>query len=109
VEVSGAVLTEVFSVGPVLADTIVRIVGDVARLPSKGHFASYAGAAPIKASSGDIVRHRVSLAANRRLLNKVMYLIAVCQALSDLRGKAYYQGEAGEAKSLRKARSRVTQ
>ena len=77
VEASGTTLTGVFGVGPVLAAKIVGIVGDVARFPSKGHFASYAGVAPIEASSGEVVRHRVSLAGNRRL-NKVMHMIAVC-------------------------------
>jgi Transposase IS116/IS110/IS902 family len=33
----------------------------------KGHFASYAGVAPIEASSGEVVRHRLSLAGNRKL------------------------------------------
>src|SRR5215208_1584170 len=53
VEASGTTLTGVFGVGPVLAAKIVGIVGDVARFPSKGHFASYAGVAPIEASSGE--------------------------------------------------------
>jgi transposase len=40
VEASGTTLTGVFGVGPVLAAKIMGIVGDVARFPSKGHFAS---------------------------------------------------------------------
>jgi transposase len=86
----------------VLAAKIVGIVGDVARFPSKGHFASYAGVAPIEASSGEVVRHRVSLAGNRRL-NKVMHMIAVCQARSDSRGGAYYRKKLAEGKSRREA------
>jgi transposase len=50
VEASGTTLTEVFGVGPILAAKIVGIVGNVARFPSKAHFASYAGVAPIEAS-----------------------------------------------------------
>jgi transposase len=53
VEASATTLSGVFGVGPVLAAKIVGIVGDVARFPSKGHFASYAGVAPIEASSGE--------------------------------------------------------
>jgi len=102
VEASGTTLTGVFGVGPVLAAKIVGIVGDVARFPSKGHFASYAGVAPIEASSGEVVRHRVSLAGNRRL-NKVMHMIAVCQARSDSRGGAYYRKKLAEGKSRREA------
>jgi transposase len=67
VEASGTTLTEVFGVGSILAAKIVGIVGDVGRFPNKEHFASYAGVAPIEASSGEVVRHRVSLAGNRRL------------------------------------------
>lgn len=40
VEASGTTLTEVFGVGSILAAKIIAIVGDVARFPSKGHFAS---------------------------------------------------------------------
>ena len=74
----------------------------MARFPSKAHFASYAGVAPIEASSGEVVRHRVSLAGNRRL-NKVLHMVAVCQARSDPRGRTYYLKKLGEGKSRREA------
>jgi transposase len=102
VEASGTTLTEVFGVGSILAAKIIGIVGDVGRFPNKEHFASYAGVAPIEASSGEVLRHRVSLAGNRRL-NQVMHMIAVSQARSDPRGKAYYRKKLGEGKSRREA------
>ena len=102
VEASGTTLTEVFGVGPILAAKIVGIAGNVARFPSKAHFASYAGVAPIEASSGEVVRHRLSLAGNRRL-NKVLHMIAVCQARSDPRGGAYHRKKLAEGKSRREA------
>ena len=102
VEASGTTLTEIFGVGPILAAKIVGIVGNVARFPSKAHFASYAGVAPIEASSGEVVRHRLSLAGNRSL-NKVMHMIAVCQARSDPRGGAYHRKKLAEGKSRREA------
>jgi transposase len=102
VEASGTTLTEVFGVGPILAAKIVGIVGNVGRFPSKAHFASYAGVAPIEASSGEVVRHRLSLAGNRRL-NNVMHMIAVCQARSDPRGGAYHRKKLAEGKSRREA------
>jgi hypothetical protein len=40
VEASGTTLTEIFGVGPILAARIVGAVGNVARFPSKAHFAS---------------------------------------------------------------------
>ena len=102
VEASGTTLTEIFGVGPILAAKIVGMVGDVSRFPSKAHFASYAGVAPIEASSGEVVRHRLSLAGNRRL-NQVMHMIAVCQARSDPRGGAYHRKKLAEGKSRREA------
>ncbi len=102
VEASGTMLTEIFGVGPILAAKIIGIVGDVSRFPSKAHFASYAGVAPIEASSGEVVRHRLSLAGNRTL-NQVMHMIAVCQARSDPRGGAYHQKKLAEGKSRREA------
>ena len=102
VEASGTTLTKIFGVGPILAAKIVGIVGNVARFPSKAHFASYAGVAPIEASSGEVVRHRLSLAGNRRL-NQVMHMIAVCQARSDPRGRAYHRKKLAEGKSRREA------
>ena len=47
---------------------IIGTRGNVARFPSKAHyFASYSGTAPVEASSGEVVRHRLSLAGNRKL------------------------------------------
>ena len=102
VEASGTTLTEIFGVGPILAAKIVGIVGNVARFPSKAHFASYAGVAPIEASSGEVVRHRLSL-AGKRSLNKVLHMIAVCQARSDPRGGVYLRKKLAEGKSRREA------
>jgi transposase len=61
VEASGTTLTEIFGIGTILAATILGTVGDVGRFPTKSHyFASYAGTAPVEASSGQVVRHRLS-------------------------------------------------
>ena len=60
VEASGTTLTQIFGIGPILAAKIIGTVGSVARFPTKAHFASYAGTAPVEASSGDVVRHRLS-------------------------------------------------
>jgi transposase len=66
VEASGTGLTEIFGIGPILAAMIIGTVGDVARFPTKAHyFASYSGTAPVEASSGEVVRHKLSLAGNR--------------------------------------------
>jgi transposase len=66
-EASSTSLIEIFGIGPILAAKIIGTVGSVARFPTKAHFASYSGTAPIEASSGEVVRHRLSLAGNRHL------------------------------------------
>jgi len=102
VEASGTTLTEIFGIGPVLAARIIGTVGDAARFPSKGHFASYSGTAPLEASSGEAVRHRLSLAGNRKL-NYALHMVAVCQARSDARGGTYYRKKIDEGKSRKEA------
>jgi transposase len=102
VEASGTTLTEIFGIGPILAARIIGTVGNVARFPTKSHFASYSGTAPVEASSGEVVRHRLSLAGNRRL-NYALHMVAVCQARSDVRGGTYYCKKMAEGKSRKEA------
>jgi transposase len=102
VEASGTSLTEIFGIGPILAARIIGTVGDVTRFPTKAHFASYSGTAPVEASSGEVVRHRLSLAGNRKL-NYALHMVAVCQARSDARGGSYYRKKMAEGKSRKEA------
>jgi transposase len=102
VEASGTTLTEIFGIGPILAARIIGTVGDVGRFPSKGHFASYSGTASVEASSGEVVRHRLSLAGNRKL-NYALHIVAICQARSDARGGSYYRKKIAEGKSRKEA------
>jgi transposase len=102
VEASGTTLTEIFGIGPILAAKIIGTVGDVARFPTKAHFASYSGTAPVEASSGEVVRHRLSLAGNRKL-NNALHMVAICQARSDARGGTYYRKKMAEGKSRKEA------
>jgi transposase len=102
VEASGTTLTEIFGMGPILAAKIMGTVGNVRRFPTKAHFASYSGTAPVEASSGEMVRHRLSLAGNRKL-NNALHMVAICQARSDVRGRAYYRKKIAEGKSRKEA------
>jgi transposase len=102
VEASGTTLTQIFGVGPILAARIIGTVGDVRRFPTKAHFASYSGTAPLEASSGEVVRHRLSLTGNRHL-NYALHMVAVCQARSDARGGTYYRKKITEGKSRKEA------
>ena len=102
VEASGSTLTKIFGLGPILAAKIIGTVGSVARFPTKAHFASYSGTAPVESSSGEVVRHRLSLAGNRHL-NTALHMVAICQARSDARGRAYYRKKIAEGKSRKEA------
>jgi transposase len=42
-------------------------VGDIGRFPTKHHFAAHTGTAPLEASSGQVIRHRLSRAGDRKL------------------------------------------
>lgn len=83
-------LLEVRGVGPLLAAKVLAEVGDVRRFPSKHHFASYAGTAPIDASSGDNNRHRLNRGGNRQL-NHVLHIIAIYQIRYPGEGQDYYR------------------
>jgi transposase len=52
VRASGTTTIDVFGVGPVVAALVVGITGNVARFPSRDHFAAFNGSAPIEVSSG---------------------------------------------------------
>jgi transposase len=58
-------LLGLFGVGPVLAARFLGEVGDVHRFPSKHHFAAHTGTAPLEASSGQVIRHRLSRSGDR--------------------------------------------
>jgi transposase len=102
VKASGTSLTGIFGVGPILAARIIGTVGSVERFPTKAHFASYSGTAPLETSSGEVVRHRLSLAGNRKL-NYALHMVATCQARSDDQGGAYYRKKIAEGKSRKEA------
>jgi transposase len=53
---TGTSLTRLNGIGPSGAARPLIEAGDITRFPSKAHFASWNGTAPIDASSGDQVR-----------------------------------------------------
>jgi transposase len=91
-------LVEIRGVGNLIAAKIVAEVGDVRRFPSKHHFASYTGTAPIDASSGDNNRHRLNRGGNRRL-NHALHIIAICQVRYPCEGQDYYRRKRAAGKS----------
>jgi transposase len=94
-------LVELFGVAPVLAATFLG-VGDIGRFPSKHHFAAHTGTAPLEASSGQVVRHRLSRAGDRKL-NHALYMMAMVQIRRPSAGQAYYQRKLAKGKSAKEA------
>jgi transposase len=73
-------------------------VGDPRRPHSAAAFAAMSGTAPIPASSGQTSRHRLNRGGNRQL-NRALHTVALVQARSDPRAKAYMTKRMGEGKS----------
>jgi transposase len=103
VKASGSTLTALFGVGPIIAGRVIAETVEVTRFPDADHFASYNGTAPIEASSGDQVRHRLSRKGNRRL-NHAIHMAAVTQIRQrHSAGRAYYERKRLEGKSPKEA------
>jgi len=88
--------------GPVGAARVLADVGDVARFPTRAHFASWNGTAPIDASSGEQIRHRLSRAGNRRI-NRVLHIMAIVQLRNDTEGRAYFRRKVAAGKTKMEA------
>jgi transposase len=95
-------LLGLFGVGPVLAATFLGEVGDVRRFPTKHHFATHTGTAPLEASSGQVIRHRLSRAGDRKL-NHALYMMAMVQVRRPSTGQVYYRRKLAEGKSPKEA------
>ena len=76
--------------------------GDISRFPSAGHYARYNATAPIEASSGPVIRHRLNPRGNRQL-NHAIHMIAVTQVRNDTPGRAYYLRKQAEGHSRKEA------
>lgn len=74
----GSHLMQLDGVGPDVAARALADVGDVARFADRNRFASWTGTAPLDASSGELNRHRLSRAGNRRM-NRMIHIAATTQ------------------------------
>lgn len=102
VKESKTTLTRIYGIGPVNAALILGEVDNVGRFPTRNHFASYAGTAPIEVSSGDVRRHRLSRAGNRRI-NRAIHVAAIVQIRHDNPGRDYYRRKIDEGKTKKEA------
>jgi transposase len=95
---NGSTLMDLYGVGPAGAARLLVDVAAVTRFPSKNHFASWNGTAPLDASSGEQIRHRLSRAGDRRI-NHVLHIMAIVQLRNDTPGRAYYRRKLAAGKT----------
>lgn len=81
---------------------ILGHTGNIGRFRSAGHYARYNATAPIEASSGPWIRHRLNPRGNRRL-NHALHVAAVTQNRNDTPGRAYYLRKQAEGKTRKEA------
>ena len=102
VAATGTGLMDLHGIGPSGAARLLVEVGDITRFPDRNHFASWTGTAPIDASSGDRVRHRLSRGGNRQI-NKTLHIMATVQLRNATDGRAYYDRKKAAGKSSMEA------
>jgi transposase len=102
VAATGSSLLDLHGIGPCGAARLLVEVGDITRFPNRAHFASWTGTAPIDASSGDHIRHRLSRGGNRQI-NHVLHIMAVVQLRNPTEGRAYYDRKKATGKTSMEA------
>jgi len=94
---------ELCGVGPIVAATALVVWSHPGRIRSDGAFAMLAGAAPLPASSGQTIRHRLNRRGDRHL-NSALHIVAIHRQRFDPATKAYIQRRRAEGKTDREIR-----
>lgn len=102
VAATGTGLLDLNGIGPSGAARLLVEVGDITRFPDNNYFGSWTGTAPIDASSGDNVRHRLSRGGNRQI-NRVLHIMAVVQLRNPTEGRAYFDRAKARGKTSNEA------
>lgn len=95
-------LLELKGCGVLTAAKLVAETAGAVRFASDAKFARLAGVAPIPASSGARVRHRLDRGGNRQL-NCALHRIAVCQGRTHPPAREFLERKQAEGKSRREA------
>jgi transposase len=96
-------LLELPGVGPISAAQVLVSWSHAGRLRSEAAFAMLAGAAPIEASSGRVVRHRLNRGGDRQL-NRALHTIVLARLRDDPSSRAYSARRRSQGKSTREIR-----
>jgi transposase len=94
----GSTLLQLHGIGPAGAARTLADVGDITRFADRNRFASWTGTAPLDASSGEQIRHRLSRAGNRRM-NHILHIAAIVQLRHDTEGRAYFRRKVAAGKT----------
>jgi transposase len=88
--------------GPLSAAKLLGEIGPIERFDTDAQLARHAGVAPLEASSGKYLRHRLDRGGNRQL-NCALHRIAITQARVHPPARAYLERKQSEGKSRREA------
>lgn len=97
--VAPALLDQV-GVGPVVAGQVIASWSHRGRVRSEAAFAKLGGVAPVEASSGVVVRHRLNRSGDRQL-NRALHTIVLVRMRQDPATRDYVARRQAEGKSVR--------
>jgi len=89
-------------VGPIVAADVIVAWSHPGRVRSEAAFARLAGVAPVPASSGRTIRHRLSRGGDRQL-NRALHTIVLQRRQHDATTQAYIARRVAEGKTRRDA------
>jgi transposase len=87
-------------IGPVVAGQVIASWSHRGRVRSEAAFAKLGGVAPIEASSGTVIRHRLNRCGDRQL-NRALHTIVLVRMRQDPETKIYVQRRLVEGKTIR--------
>jgi transposase len=93
-------LLDEMGVGPIVAATVLCAWSHAGRCRNDAAFANLAGVAPIEASSGKTVRHRLNRCGDRQL-NRALHTIVLSRLRYDPATRAYAERRTAEGKTPR--------
>jgi hypothetical protein len=90
-------------VGPVVAAQVIVSWSHRGRLRSEAAFAKLGGVAPIEASSGTVIRHRLNRSGDRQL-NRALHTVVMVRVRQDPATRAYVQRRLAVGRSIREVK-----
>jgi transposase len=89
-------------IGTLTAATLIGRTAGAERFPTDAHFARIAGTAPVPASSGQRVRHRLDRGGDRQI-NRALHMIALTRIRLDPATREYVDRRTAQGKTNREA------